>query len=526
MKTLQSVAKKERLTISNIKKISETDNIVVYEGDNSFKCITTNDALNPKVIGYSSAKHSSDNIGFRLWVKAAEQALSSNEKTTNEYTDLAQNSSLEPLMSTTWGQGTPYNNLCPVYNETKNYPSGCVATGMAQIMKYHNYPEKGVGYNGYSFTPVSGVGVYLSADFSNTYYDWDNMLSSYTGSYTEEQENAVATLMYHCGVAISMQYTADGSGAYVKDAATALRSNFSYNENIGIHYRDYYSEKEWMKLIYEELDNGRPVLYAGYDNTLGGHCFVIDGYDADGLFHVNWGWDGYDDGYFDLSVLKTSSSGSFSLSQQMLTGFVKPDVEIDHHSEVVGLDKFSLEKYTKGLMPSFGDVYNLSDVSFNGSVAVVLLGNDSTYVLKETRNSKKSYSFKMSTPNELCKLPVDLPDGTYRVYPASRDSLEGDWHPIHYAKDSVNSFILTCSNDSYTLTPETDASWQADIKSSGTTGIKEIGNPVVNNSSDIIVYDINGIEIARVKSQEELNNLQYNGIVITKEGNRIKKVIK
>jgi len=526
MNAMQSMAKKSGLTITNLRRVSETETLVIYEDDNSLRCITTNDSDNPRVIGYSTAKHSDDNPGYNMFLNAAKQAAYTNVAA-KEYAELAQNADVDSMVTTLWNQSKPYNNLCPAYLGANKYPTGCVATAMAQIMKYHSYPEKGEGYNGYSFTPTTGTGVYLSADFSDTYYDWANMIDIYSdeAGYTDEQATAVATLMYHCGVAVSMQYTPSGSGALMAEAATALRNNFSYNENIGIHYRDYYSDKEWMKLMYEELDNGRPVLYAGTDASSGGHCFVIDGYDDNGLFHVNWGWGGNDNGYYDLALLSTPDMGSFSLYQMMLTGFAKPDVEIEHHSEVVGDGTLTLKQMKRGVIPSCGNVFNMSDFSFTGSTAIVLLGTDSLYVLKEEANVKKATYFAVNVPSTMCVLPTGLPNGTYRIYPAAKDSLENDWHPIHYKKDSVNSYILTYTDGSYTITPETDASWQADIKNTKATGIAELQS-AASTSKDIVVYDINGQKIARVKNRGELKGIQHNGVLIVRQGDKIRKMIK
>lgn len=224
---------------------------------------------------------------------------------------------VNPLVKTHWDQDEPYNDLCPYNEEYKERAvTGCVATAMAQIMAYWQYPSKGTGYHSYTH-PEYGR---LSANFASTGYDWDNMLKSYYYGGTSTQKEAVATLMYHCGVSTEMQYGVSdegGSGTYVlkeycntgtDNAEYALETYFGYTvEKSGIRGRTV-SRKEWTALLKNDLDNARPVLYAGNGDG-GGHCFVCDGYDSEGYFHFNWGWGGYADGYFLLDALEPEEGG-------------------------------------------------------------------------------------------------------------------------------------------------------------------------------------------------------------------------
>lgn len=217
--------------------------------------------------------------------------------------------SVEPLLTTTWGQSAPYNSLCPTRTnssgEVQNCPVGCVALALGQIMKYHDYPETGNGTKEYT----TFFGDNLSADFGNTHYDWGNMKTSYIkfGTYTnynEEQVTAVATLLYHIGVSVGMLYSLSGSSAMAyANIPHDLVDNFRYDENT-IKYvtrSSVDSKEEWMNLIFEELSNGRPIFYTGTSTTQGGHAWVVDGYDSTGKVHINWGWKGNDDGcrHFD-----------------------------------------------------------------------------------------------------------------------------------------------------------------------------------------------------------------------------------
>lgn len=209
-----------------------------------------------------------------------------------------------PLLTTTWDQGSPYNAYCPTLND-QTALTGCVATAMAQIAYYHKYPT----------SQVPSLAAYTSATnkinvsaWGATTFDWDNMLDSYSGTYTNDQKKAVATLMRYCGQAAQMDYGFT-SGAYNGDAFNAFTQKLGYNANATFKSAASYSANGWEDLIYKEVRDGRPVYYSALNGDdggpqCGGHAFVIDGYKSDGnYFHVNWGWGGACDGYFNLFAL-------------------------------------------------------------------------------------------------------------------------------------------------------------------------------------------------------------------------------
>lgn len=176
---------------------------------------------------------------------------------------------------------------------------------MAMILKYYEYPAKGKG--NYSYT---SNGVRYSFDYENTTFDWNDMLPQYiSGKYSTEQANAVALLMYACGVSVEMEYSPSSSGAYSFKVGQALIDYFGYDENLGYIYREYFTSEEWMNLIKKEISGGRPVLYNGASKDVG-HEFVFDGYDTQDMVHVNWGWGGVNNGYFEVASLDPSSPGN------------------------------------------------------------------------------------------------------------------------------------------------------------------------------------------------------------------------
>ncbi len=200
---------------------------------------------------------------------------------------------ISQLLSTKWGQGDPYNKECPMVSGRRSV-TGCVATAMAQIMRYHRWPEVGTGSHSYRMSN----GATVSADFSSTEYDWDNMTDTYTMFSSNTRKNAVARLMYHCGVSVNMNYSPDASGASSFDVAGAFIKYFGYDPGIRYEERAFYTDSEWEDMVYRELAEGRPVLYSGVTVKNEGHAFVCDGYSGDGLYHFNWGWEGVYDGDF------------------------------------------------------------------------------------------------------------------------------------------------------------------------------------------------------------------------------------
>lgn len=209
--------------------------------------------------------------------------------------------SVLPLIESKWGQDEPYNLYCPTdvkSDSGEKCVTGCVATAMAQVMNFWKYPASGTGTNSYT---SSTQRIYQSLDFSSVHFDWDNMISEYGGDATEAQKSAVATLMHAAGVSVSMDY-ADVSGAYAIDMAYALSHFWKYNSNVSYKQKQYYSDDAWNQLILDELSEGHPILYAGRDNS-GGHQFILDGCNEDGMYHFNFGWTGCGDGYYTLDVL-------------------------------------------------------------------------------------------------------------------------------------------------------------------------------------------------------------------------------
>lgn len=329
-----------RADAPEVLKSTSTYEIIGYK-QGGFAVVSADDLV-PEVLGVSTSDYSEGrNANFQWWLNAASEAVNYAVQNNIQLTTTKPDPSLYPtevgpLLTTRWDQETPYNNMCPTYSGSTKCLTGCVATAMAQVLNYHKMPEHGEGQRTIYYPHGNHSGQAVSANFSEDYYDWNNMLDDYsTTSYTKEQADAVALLMRDCGVAADMEYggPSDGSGAYSQDAAAGLRKYFGFAEAQCVE-RDYYKETTWMNMVYRELSENGPMYYGGADAYgKGGHAFVLHGYRADGKVLVNWGWSGSDDGYYDIAILDPSYY-RFSQGQDMIIG-VKSNTHSLYRSEIV-----------------------------------------------------------------------------------------------------------------------------------------------------------------------------------------------
>ena len=248
-------------------------------------------------------------------------------------------SGIEPLIQTTWGQELPYYLMCPVYRGEYS-AVGCVATAMAQVMKYWQYPEGSGSLDGfYCYSIRQNVEALPATTFDyslmlNSYCHWDwNTSQLIQDTYTDAQAQEVAKLGRYCGQAVEMDYSPQGSGAYTQDQRNAM-VNFGYRSSARYvqkgWYGNTYSTSEWEAMMRTELDAGRPILYAASDlSGGGGHAFICDGYRADGTFHFNMGWYGTCDGWYVSTALNMIHRDGdylrFKSGQEMVIGIQPPE---------------------------------------------------------------------------------------------------------------------------------------------------------------------------------------------------------
>ena len=313
---------------------NDTPYLYVFNYENGYVVVAADDRACP-VLGYGEGTFDVNNIpdGLKYFLGhygrqiqyAIDNDLVAEEEIAEQWellrkegitTRTRMEKAVEPLLSTTWNQDWPYNYYapsCTSYWTNNHCYAGCVATAMSQVMKYWNWPETGVGEHSYNTSSYPGNGATLSANFGETTYNW-SIMPNQLGSQANDAAKAVALLMYHCGIAVDMDYSPNGSGAQTGDVPAALIEHFRYGASANMKSRDNYTRSVWEDMLIETFDRGIPVVYAGYD-TDGGHAFNCDGYNNNRMFHFNWGWSGSYNNYYQIDALNTGN-GSFNINQR------------------------------------------------------------------------------------------------------------------------------------------------------------------------------------------------------------------
>ena len=472
---------KTRADKASLRVLVEKETLSILGNEQYGFVIINNDEQFPAVIGYSQSAFDTMPPALEWYIDAAEKSIQAKINSGAYYALIPPSadfpSSVNSLVKTTWDQGKPYNKFCPGGNggASRLYPTGCVATALAQIMNYHQYPERGIGDHQYC----------------ETYYDWGNMLDDYSNGYTDAQADAVATLMLHCGVAVEMGYTASGSGSYGQEACLGIKKFFGYNKNARLYTRDYYTAESWMQMVYEELSNNHPIYYAGVSESGGGHAFVIDGYNQDGMVHVNWGWGGKSNGMYDIALLNPSGY-EFAIQQNMIIGMCDSTVNIPYESQVAAKElSFTFYGSTTKRVTISGNIYDAAAEKFTGSIACVLENDETTIVLKSKDDMSLNpvtggqwFYTSLSLPS--CNLS-NVPDGTYRLYVGSKTADDYKWQLVRPKEGAVYSYIIEKNGDDITWTEDYSDMWAI---SSTTTGISPVRMNSGNSAKQI--YDLQG----------------------------------
>lgn len=416
---------------------------------------------------------------------------------------------IEPMLTTAWDQDSPYNLQCPTYGASSTY-TGCVATAMAQVMNYFKYPEKGTGSVSYN---AESIGKRLSLNFARRSFDWDNMLPTYSDNkWTDEQADAVAYLMKACGYAVKMDYGTDSSGALAMNIPKALTDYFTYDGNLSYECRHFYTATQWNDLIYNNLANVGPVIYGGGSMVGGGHSFVCDGYDGNGLFHFNWGWTGMSDGYFSLDALNPYSLGSgggmgggYNFTQDALIGVQPPTGQPIVEKEMYLTQKGSFAAVVNGNTLQF-DLFAEGQcmwVNYNSSTmyvgfeVLIEKPGDSTFTPRYASISSNRVELEpgYGTSPDLLKSALDLStlnlaDGTYRMTAVTYDYKTADSPrvPVRPCMGYFNYITITKSGSNYTVTNNDVA--RLEVLSGGISGTYYYGmaaqvSVTVANDSEI-----------------------------------------
>ena len=480
-----------------LKRVAKhADNLSYYifnNEDGGFVIVSGDDCATP-ILGYSDeGSIDLDNMPIQLqellqaYTLEIQEAVDNNLQATEDvakawatYRRAPQaqtvTTAVNPLINTSWDQSPRYNNKCPVDQSLTSHgghpATGCVATAMAQIMKYWEYPEMGKGYNSYKSQHYGT----LSANFSNTTYEWANMPLKLTSSTTSAQNNAVALLMYHCGIAVNMNYNSDGngsSGANTLDwgggrpsAESALKKYFGYASTLIGKQSSSMSAADWKRMLKNELDNRRPMLYRGVSSQ-GGHCFICDGYDTNDYFHFNWGWGGQSNGYYTLTA-GTSRSNKFSQYQCAVIG-IKPadgtgpakNYRLYMNSDLKAINTSSssssidVNPYIYGNSMSFtAKVENNGTGVFNGSFRVAAFTEDGEFLAW----SKESHHFSLDAGQVTTLQTFTFDGGTpfvpgrYRAYLYYKDDDDTEWdYDGNYVKTDHGVIYTEYNNVMFTI---------------------------------------------------------------------------
>lgn len=455
---------------SRTKSLSAENAFYVFNHGLSSFVIVSGDERMPEILGYSdSGAFVLENMpeNMKNWFSYYSEMY--NDFAKNNYHNNVSKSSkaefadnIEPLLGDImFDQVSPYNLLCPKYDGEYTL-AGCVAVTIAEIMAYHKFPEKGIGNKSYT-TEKHKYNV--SYDFEKNPFDWDNVLGSYVkgNSYTQEQVNAIKNLVYACGIAVEMDYDPTFSGAGMVDAINGLVEHLGYTPNIHAVNRCNYLSSDWIDMMKSELNNNYPIFYSGLSKSAG-HAFVIDGYDKNDLFHVNWGWNGMNNGYFELFSLSPQSTGSgggadvagYKYNQGMIVGF-KPvnESRTDSYFEFSSLS-FSQTEFGKGssFEVSANKIYNWG-YDFNGQVAVFIEKDGESIKIGETGTSSTlETGYGYNSMKILSVVPETVSDGEYSIVLKSQYENSKKWCLSKGNLGTETDFILTVEGGNCKITPD------------------------------------------------------------------------
>ncbi len=422
--------------------------------NNGYILVATDDCFSKEILGFADkgtfdTNNMPDNM--RWWLSEYDRALDATLKAGGNKTSKGvklnavqtERANIEPLLSCTWGQGDPYNALCPIYDGGRCI-TGCVATAVAQLLYYHKYPEVGEGSHEYEWKVNDVSQGMLSTDFSQHTYNYDVMVDDYSESTPQASRDAVAQLMYDAGIASEMIYGRNESYAYFYNAACGFVNNFKYDKSTILLWRNYYEDEEWIDMMYASLASAYPIFYSGQLEQGGGHAFVCDGY-RDGYFHINWGWNGYSDGYFLIDGMTPDGYESgYNFDQEAIFN-LRPIQDDSRYTVLMYCtDDFTInenEQTTSSYATFSGGFFNYSLTAQSLTLGLKVVSSDNTTAwVESSRQATLNYSYgyrEMSV--DLSSFPTT--EGEYLVYPAYRDNATDTWYEMHTNVSSEKRYL-------------------------------------------------------------------------------------
>ena len=436
--------------------------------------------------------------------------LSSAKNNTNK-SDATDPAFVLPLIKTKWKQRPLYNKLVPKTYENYDCPTGCVATAMAQLMKYWGYPKKGMSNHTYKISSkyYDWNGKTLSANFENTTYKWSNMPTSLDDSSSKEEVDAVATLMLHAGISVDMIYGPNSSGAYSSDVPNALVKYFRYNSDLDMESKIDYDNTEWIKLIKSQLSKNYPIYYKG-SSSKGGHAFIADGYDTDNLIHFNFGWGGKSDGYY-----QASNPVGYTSKQAIIINIYPGE---DYCSKPSGLSTSNLanynitlnwksisgvENYTVEYKANTDTTWKVATTTANASYTLTGLRANTSYDWRVKANCSSENSSDYAQDEFKTLSNCSKPEGLKASY-LSTNSAFLNWkaipnvqnYTIEYKanNDTQWNIAATTSENYYTLSglkANTSYNWRVKANCSSESSSSYIQNEFTTLLNDVYNYEPN-----------------------------------
>lgn len=455
---MQSVNPTDYLQLVHTIRQSNQNLIYIFnQGENDGFIIASGDDRVMPILGYSDtgsfdADNMSDN--FRYWLECYEKQikyaidndLSINETSQNvESEDYAP---IGPLITTLWGQREPYNAMCPIDPETgERCVTGCVATAVAQILNYHQWPDKGVGEYTYKSKEHE-----LFVNFGETEYQWDKMLDDYDETSPQESKDAVAELMLHCGILNKLGYGSEETGGGYLPEMIEEYLKYSYVEHDG--------SDNSMNILYKELEKAQPVLCcASSSETKSSHAFVCDGYSQKGYFHFNWGWDGNSDGYYLLSALNPTDSMHKFEDTLWIRPSIYPDNVIRESGDRIVLSNCKNEMiYDKSdeIAIIDNEIYNRSVEAVSGIFGINLTDDQGSEIYLE---SIEYSNLQPHIPiNGFSMKTTDFPYGLFKGVYQFKETESDDWESFaisNHALAPKDTFNVVSDNKYLRFTYQT-----------------------------------------------------------------------
>lgn len=539
--------------------LKETKTYIVYgqESTDGFVIVAKSDLADP-LLGYSTGHFDAADVPPALqWfldtysqqIEAAESGAGHSAARAPRRT-AATFTPVENFMTTKWSQDYPYNKLTP-----NNYPSGCVATAIAQCLNYCQWPASASFEGNYALVTTTGTK-------TTTTWKKENVSTTYTWPYNDTYKSFgtvsdnMPALLRDCGYASYMQYAASGSGALSYLAGVALTNIFNYPQEC-IKYKElncFVDVDGWAQIIYDELGKRSPIFYGANDDDYGGHAFVLSGIDDEGLVYVNWGWRGSSNGYYAITNLNPTQGGTeihFNRAIEMIYG-IRPqalptdliETTIYGYSGQPYTFRFGTLEDEDGASHAtlFCDLpygfINLNPSDFDGVFG--LFGQDLTdgtdwviapefqdresvpaaYGYCGTSEQYKTFYFYYFIDGEKGLKPGHK----YRLSFGTCDDREGKWHSIICVGGELGYDV------DYTGDPATSSISEAKTPVPVLTAIPEIrdnGSAAVADDGKTRVYDASGRLVYSTSTASfNLWDVPVRGILVVKQGSQVRKVVR